>query len=272
MSLSAVPSRAGKNYNNRIMSSRVYQTEAIIIKKIKFGEADRLLTLFTPGLGKMRAIAKGAMRPKSKLGGNVELLTHSLLMLARGRNLDIITQAQAINNFMPIRDNLELISCGFYISELIDTLTEENVEDHELFDLLLNALNDLAASMEVDRVLRYFELRLLDHLGYRPQVQKCANCGRDLLPEVNYFSPVQGGALCRECGYPDMSARILSINALKVLRFWLQCDYATASRVKLNHELMKELKALMRENVKFVLEKQLKSMDWLDELSAGDTK
>src|SRR5512137_2036549 len=114
------------------MTERVYQTEGIIIKRHKFGEADRLLTLFTADYGKIRAIAKGAMRPKSKLGGNVELLTHSQLMVARGRNLDIITQAQAIDNFLPIRDSLELMSCGFYLSELVDTFTEESVEDREM--------------------------------------------------------------------------------------------------------------------------------------------
>ena len=250
------------------MTVRVYQTEGIIIKRHKFGEADRLLTLFTADYGKVRAIAKGAMRPKSKLGGNVELLTHSQLMLARGRNLDIITQAQAIDNFLPIRDNLELMSCGFYLSELVDTFTEESVEDREMFDLFLNTLRELSAAMDGERILRYFELRLLSHLGYRPQLQRCSNCGKQLQQETNYFSPAQGGALCRDCGYPDMGAKTLSVNALKVLRLWLKCDFETARRVKLNNELTREIKNLMRENVKYVLEKQLKSIEWMDKLAA----
>jgi DNA repair protein RecO (recombination protein O) len=250
------------------MTSRVYQTEGIIIKKHKFGEADRLLTVFTADHGKIRAIAKGAMRPKSKLGGNVELLTHSLLMLARGRNLDIITQAQVIENFLPMRDSLELMSCGFYLSELVDTFTEESVEDRRLFDLFLNTLRELASAREGDRILRYFELRFLSQLGYRPQLQKCSNCGKELQPEANYFSPPQGGALCRDCGYPEASARTLSLNALKVLRLWLKCDFATACRVKMNADLTREIKNLMRDNVKYVLEKQLKSIEWMDKLAS----
>ncbi len=247
---------------------RSYQTEAIIIKRTKFSEADRLLTLFTLDCGKVRAIAKGSRKPGSKLGGNVELLAHSQLMLARGRNLDIITQAQAIDNFLPVRESLELMSAGFYLSELMDNFTEENVEDRELFTLLLNTLRQLSETGDMERLLRYFELRLLSHLGYRPQFQKCANCGRELQAEVNYFNPAQGGALCRECGYPDMGAKVLSVNALKVLRLWLQCDYATASRVKLSSELTNEIKSLLRENIKYVLEKQLKSIDWMDRLGA----
>ena len=199
------------------MTSRVYQTEAIIIKRHKFGEADRLITLFTSDFGKVRAIAKGAMRPKSKLGGNVELLSYSQLMLARGRNLDIITQAQAIDNFLPIRDSLELMSAGFYLTELVDAFTEENVEDRELFSLFLNTLKEMAGSSDMERALRYFELRLLSHMGYRPQLQKCANCSRQLEPEANYYSPHQGGALCRECGYPDMSARTMARTAEVVI-------------------------------------------------------
>lgn len=250
------------------MTSRVYQTQGIIIKKRKFGEADRLLTIFTADYGKVRAIAKGAMRPKSKLGGNVELLTHSQLMLARGRNLDIITQAQVVDNFLPIRDSLELMSCGFYLSELVDTFTEESVEDREMFDLFLSTLKELAEAREGDRILRYFELRLLSHLGYHPQLLRCANCRKELQPETNYFSPEQGGVLCRECGYPDIGARTISVNALKVLRLWLQCDFDTARRVKLTGELTREIKSLMRENIKYVLEKQLKSIDWMDKLAA----
>jgi DNA repair protein RecO (recombination protein O) len=250
-------------------SSRVYQTAGIIIKRSKFSEADRLLTIFTSGYGKVRAIAKGAMRPGSRLGGNVELLTHSQLMLARGRSLDIVTQAQAVDTFLAVRDSLELMSCGFYLCELVDTFTEENVEDPEIYNLFLSTLRELDEARDGERILRYFELRLLGHLGYRPQLQKCANCGSPLQQEVNYFSPAQGGALCRPCGYPDMAARTLSVNALKVLRLWQQSGFETASRVKLTTELTREIKNLMRDNVRYVLERQLKSIAWLDTL-AGD--
>jgi DNA repair protein RecO (recombination protein O) len=252
------------------MAARVYRTTGIIIKRYKFGEADRLLAIFTADHGKLRAIAKGAMRPGSKLGGNVELLMHSQLMLARGRNLDIVTQAQALDTFLPMRDSLELMSCGFYLSELVDSFTEENVEDRELFELLLDTLRRLTETGDGERMVRFFELRLLGHLGYTPQLQKCANCNRVLQPEPNYFNPAQGGVLCRECGYSDMSARTISVNALKVLRLWQRSDMETAGRVKLGAELARELKGILRENVRYLLEKQLKSIEWLDRL-AGDS-
>jgi DNA repair protein RecO (recombination protein O) len=252
------------------MSARVYRTTGIIIKRHKFGEADRLLTIFTADCGKVRAIAKGAMRPRSKLGGNVELLTHSQLVLARGRNLDIVTQAQALDIFLPMRDSLELMSCGFYLAELVDNFTEENVEDRDMFGLFLDTLRELSETGDGERIVRYFELRLLGHLGYSPQLHKCANCNKMLQPETNYYNPAQGGVLCRECGYPDMSASTISVNALKVLRLWQRSDVDTAGRVKLNAELTREIKGILRYNVRYVLEKQLKSIEWMDRLANGN--
>ncbi|MDD5648682.1 MAG: DNA repair protein RecO, partial [Dehalococcoidia bacterium] len=121
-----------------------------------------------------------------------------------------------------------------------------------------------------ERMVRFFELRLLGHLGYTPQLQKCANCDRNLQPETNYYNPAQGGVLCRECGYSDMSAGTISVNAQKVLRLWQRSDIATAGRVKLSTELAREIKGILRDNVRYLLEKQLKSIDWLDRL-AGDS-
>ena len=245
---------------------RVYQTEAIIIKRIKLGEADRILTLYTPELGKLKAVAKGTRRPQSKLGGHVELLTHSRLMLARGRNLDIITQAQTINNFLPIKDDLERISRGLYIAELVDSFTGEHSEDRRLFDLVLEVLQQLSQFNDFELVLRYFELHLLDHLGYRPQLQQCTECNLSLKPEANFFSPNHGGVLCHNCGFHEPAAHPISLNALKVLRLWQNCDYTTARRVKIKRELATELEQLMREYIKYLLEKQLKSTAWLDKL------
>lgn len=245
---------------------RVYQTEAIIIKRTKLGEADRILTLYTPQLGKLKAVAKGTRRPQSKLGGHVELLTHSRLMLARGRNLDIVTQAQTINNFLPIKDSLERISFALYIAELVDCFTGEHIEDRQLFDLLLDTLHELSQAKNSEVILRYFELRLLDNLGYRPQLKECTECSLPLRPEANFFSPSLGGVLCPDCGYHEPTARPLSLNALKVLRLWQDCSYVTAKRVRLNPELASELEQVMREYIKYLLERQLKSTAWLDKL------
>ncbi len=247
-------------------SPRVYQTEAIVIRRTDLGEADRILTLYTRDLGKIRAVAKGVRRPQSKLGGHVELLTHSRLMLARARNLDIVTQAQTITNFLPLKEDLERTASGLYLAELVDAFTAERAEEPALFDLVLEILAHLAQSTRTDIVLRYSELRLLAQVGYRPELEHCGDCKAPLQPRTNFFSPVHGGVLCHSCGYHEPQARPLSLNALKVLRFWQKCDFATAEKVRLDVGLAAELEAVLQEYIRCLLERQLKSATWLEKL------
>lgn len=259
-------------------TSRNYQTQGIILKQTKLGEFDKIVTIYTPEFGKLRAVAKGACRPKSKLGGNVEPLTHSLMLLARGRNLDIITQSQTINGFLGLKSDLWRMACGLYILELIDSFTVEAGENRPLFDLLLDTLNQLSKPDSNEIILRYFELHLLHYLGYRPQLRRCVNCDSPLKPVVNFFSPSKGGLLCPPCNseenhrYEQIEAKSLksclplSVGALKVLRLWQSCDYATARRVRAKPELSWELEQVLYQYIGYILQRELKSLAWLIKL------
>ncbi len=243
-----------------------YQTPAIIIKQSRIGEADRIVTIYTPGLGKLRAIAKGACRPGSRLGGNVVPLTYCSMMLAKGRNLDIITQSQTIDAFPALKNDLRRMALGLYTLELVDSSTLENSENSPLFDLLLNTLRWLCQSENDRTVVRYFELHFLHHLGYRPQLRRCVNCNCLLNPVTNSFSYSQGGILCPDCNQKGPTSCPLSVDALKVLRLWQGCDYSTASRVKVGPKLSLELKQVMQGYIRHLLQGEVKSMTWLDEL------
>ena len=245
---------------------RNYQTEAIIIKKTKLGEADRILTLYTPRLGKIRAVAKGVRRPRSKMSGHLELLTHSLVSLARGRNLDTITGSQTINSFFTLKSNLGLTSCALYATELIDQFTADNIEDYPLFQLLLETLQRLCQASSNELVLRYFEMHLLDKVGYRPQLRRCVSCRSTLEPIINSFCPSAGGILCPNCSQSQPLTHPLSVNAQKVLRLLQDSDYSTASRLKMNRELSRQLEAVMRQYIRYLLEREVKSATWLDTL------
>lgn len=245
---------------------RNYQTEAVIIKKTKLGEADRILTLYTPDLGKIQAVARGVRRPKSKLAGHLELLTHSLVSLARGRNLDTITGSQAINSFLPLKSDLELTSYALYVTELVNQFTVDHIENRPLFQLFLETMEQLCQTGDRELVLRYFELHLLNEVGYRPQLQQCVVCHQPLKPVTNSFCPSAGGMLCPNCRQSQPLTHLLSVNALKVLR-WLQSgNYGTISQLRMNRELSHELEAVMRDYLKYLLEREVKSAAWLDTL------
>ena len=245
---------------------RTYQTEAIIIKKTKLGEADRILTLYTPDLGKIQAVAKGVRRPRSKLAGHLELLTHSLVSLARGRNLDTIIGSQTINSFLPLKSDLKLTAYALYLAELVNQFTADHMENRPLFHLLLETMQELCQAANSDLLLRYFEMHLLNEVGYRPQLQQCVICHQPLQPVINSFSASAGGLLCPNCRFSEPFAYPLSVNAQKVLRLLQDGDWTLVSRLKLTPELSFELESVMRHYLRYLLERELKSIAWLDTL------
>ena len=247
---------------------RTYQTEAIIIKKTKLGEAARILTLYTPHLGKIQAVAKGVRRPRSKMAGHLELLTHSQLSLVRGRNIDTITGTQTINSFLPLKSDLELSSCALYATELVNQFAAADVEDHPVFQLLLATMQRLSQGDNSDLVLRYFELQLLSEVGFRPQLEQCVACHKPLKEATNSFSPGAGGMVCSSCRPTQPFAYPLSWEAQKALRSLQSGDYESVSRLKLEPELSHQLAVVIRNYIRYLLERDVKSAAWLDSLKA----
>jgi DNA repair protein RecO (recombination protein O) len=245
---------------------RVYKTEAIVLRQRKLGEADKIVTLYTPNYGKLEAVGKGVRRPKSRLAGHLEVLTYTSVMLAQGRNLDVVTQAQAIEVFAPLRDDLERLSRALYAAELVDRFSPEGAESYHIFQLLLTTLRRLAGDAGGDIALRHFEMQLLDLTGFRPQLQRCLGCQRSLTPVPNYFSPAAGGVLCPSCGSGAISSRPLSVNAVKVLRVLQGGSFGDILRVRIGPPLAREIEFHLRAYVIHVLERDVRSAAFIDRL------
>ena len=243
---------------------RLYRTEAIILRRQDFGEADKLLTLYTPGLGKMRVLAKGVRKPKSRKGGHVELFTHSNLLLAKGRGLDIVTQAETIHSFLPIRRELLRTSYAYYAAELLDKFTEEGEENRSLFDLFMDALLWLSDAEDLNLALRYFELHLLDYVGYRPQLFQCLRCARLIESAESFFNYGLGGLLCPRCGKGERGSREVSPQVLAILRHLQTKDYAVCHRLRIDQAVHEELETLLRRYIVYLLERKLKSIDFIN--------
>jgi DNA repair protein RecO (recombination protein O) len=240
-------------------STHLIRTEAVVLRRHDLGEADRIITLYTAHHGKLRAVAKGVRRPTSKLGGHLELFTHSQILLARGRNLDIITQVETVSPFLGLREDLWRASQAYYVAELIDRMTEDRSENYALFRLLVATLDRLATARRADQAIRVYELQALDLLGYRPELRHCVKCRQLLDADALAFSSLDGGTLCRTCQASSTSARALSANALKVLRLYQTGDWSTVSRLRLDEALRSELEQVLHEYVRYVAETQFKS-------------
>jgi DNA repair protein RecO (recombination protein O) len=248
------------------MRERIYRTEAVVIRRSDFGEADRLLTLITP-MGKRRVVAKGARKTTSRLAGHIELFTHAGLLLAVGRNLDIVTQSTILHSFDTLRGDLRRIGAAYYVAELIDRLIEEEDENRPAFELLVATLAALDTTNNIDLALRFYELRLLGFLGYRPQLYHCAVCQETLTEATNRFSSMAGGALCQRCAQADRSAVPMSLSAFKLLRFLQAQPLEAIERLNISSNTREEVEKLLRSYIRRILERDLKSVTFLEEIS-----
>lgn len=260
---------------------RTYRTEAIVLRRKDIGEADRILTLLTPGGGKVRVVAKGIRKPRSRKAGHLELFTRTKLLLAVSRDLDIVTQAEVIEPYRPLREDLLRSAYAGYMVELLDRFTPDNQENPELYDLLALGLEWAATARDLALAARAYELHLLSAAGFQPQLYRCVVCGKALLPEDQFFSPHGGGVICAACGAPppppDRAAAPppaeahhvrsgwlpLSLAALKLLRFTQSNPYPKVAALTISVRTAAEVEHLMARYITILLERQLKSVEFL---------
>lgn len=238
---------------------RTYRTEAVILRRQNLGEADRLVTLFAPAHGKLRSIAKGVRRPGSKKAGHLEPFTRSRLLLARGRELDIITQAETIDAFASMRQDLARLGQASVAIELIDRFGVQEAESGEMYQLLVRTLERLDREADPEMALRYFQVRLLDLVGYRPELGRCANCGKEARPEDQFFSAMEGSLLCARCGPNRGDARPISLRALKVFRHYQRHPYELASQPQVSSPIARELEGILESYLSHLLERELRA-------------
>lgn len=242
-----------------------YSAEAIVLHRVSLGETDRIVTLLTLGRGKLHAVAKGSRRPGGRFGGASELFTRSRLLLAEGRNLDIVTQCEVLESFMGLRSDLSLLARATYLCELVDCLLEEREPDDDVFHLLETALHLLVHSgVWPDVVVHAFELRLMSLRGYAPVLESCAKCGGALPRRRGGFSPSLGGALCPACRYSVSDALGLGAEGLQWLRRLAVDDPVGLVGQTPAPEAIRDVNRCLRRFVRYHVDRDLKSAEFLE--------
>jgi DNA repair protein RecO (recombination protein O) len=174
----------------------LYRDEALVVRTLRLGEADRIVTLVTPEHGKVRAVAKGVRRTKSRIGARLEPLCHVSLLAWHGRELDVVTQVETLDAFRPVRDDLALLAQALTMLEVADQVAVERHPMEAVFTLLVRALRTLERTAS-PAVLGAFCWKLLVAEGVGPVADRCARCGAD--GQLVAFDPGEGGFLCRGC-------------------------------------------------------------------------
>jgi DNA repair protein RecO (recombination protein O) len=248
---------------------RSFRASAVVLRHSDWGEADRLLTLYTRDQGMVRALAKGARKVTSRKAGHLQPFTHITVQFAKGRDLLIVTQVETVNAFLPLHDDLEKTGYAAYVVELLLRFSyEEEGANPSIFRLLVETLGRIEKEAEAWLAVRYYEMRLLDAVGFRPQLFECAQCGREILAEDQFFSFSAGGVICSRCGGGLPNLTKISLEALKYLRHFQRSSYRDASRAQPSLEVKKEAEALMQEYFTYLLERKLNTPGFIKRIKS----
>ena len=201
----------------------LYREHGVVLRTIKLGEADRIVTFLTAGRGKVRAVAKGVRKTKSRFGSRLEPMVHVSLLMYEGRELDIVTQAETVEYFKVVREDLDRLTKAQSLLEAADQVAQEGHANARLYQMLLGGLRALAAHDSPMLVPAFF-LKLLAAEGFHPVLDRCVSCGRD--DGLVAFDQVEGGVLCAPCAGGG-SVRV-SGEALALVRAVLGGDLGTA--------------------------------------------
>lgn len=243
-----------------------FKTQGIVIKRMNYGEADRILTILTERFGKVKAIAKGVRKTKSRLAGSLEPFMLLDLQLYEGKTFYIVTGSIIEKEFVEIHNNLQKTSQAFYVGEIIDKIILEGQKVNMTFEIFTEALEEIEQSGN-EFLLRIFELKIIEASGFKPELYQCIHCKEKITPVDNFWDSVEGGLICRSCQQKFLHGKKISDDLIKILRLIDNRQYQILNKIKPKKELEKEAETVLSEYIKSILERDLKSKSFLNLVS-----
>ncbi len=235
-------------------------TKGIVLMENNLGDYDKMITLLTPGLGKIRCAAKGARRPKSLLMAGSQFLCFADYSLYKGGDTYNLNSCETIEFFYNIRTDLDKYKYAVHITKIIIDVTNENENCFRTLQLFLNTLYTISETEKnLDLVLAIFKVRLMCILGYRPNVEKCSNCG--ISEDIKYFSIKENGVKCSSCGKQDKGAIEILTATYDALRFIAIAPAKKLFSFNIPEDSIKELEIISKLYLNDKLEKEYKLED-----------
>ncbi len=245
---------------------RIYRTEAIVLSRFDMGETDRVFTLLTRDRGKIRAVAKGARRPTSKLAPSLDYFNRCRFMLSKGRDLDVITSVDVVERHETLGERVTAFSHACHLAELTGRMVPDGQDVPEVYQLLSAALTELERPGEPWVLARWYEMALLAVTGYRLELYRCAHCGNALLAEPNMLGIQTGGVLCPNCWPNDPNGRVMSVNVQKILRSLDRNGMGEVRRITVDPILANEIEATLALYMRSIAERDFSSLRVLREI------
>ena len=248
----------------------IRSTEALVIGSFNLIEADRIITLYTREFGKIKVVAKGIKSLKSKFGSSLETLTYLNIIYVEkeGRDLQYIRQADTIESHDFLRQNLNKLTAALYVVELVQHLIEigEEGDFAGIFSLILKVLESLGNCNDIDSILRIFEIRILNILGFGPVLTHCICCNCEFYKGRWFFSAHIGGLICLHCISKVNDQMFISQGGVMFLRKALTIDQNKIARLHLVRSSKEEIDCILHKYILYQVQKELKSYPFLAKL------
>ncbi len=246
-----------------MLPSRLHTCESLILRSRDHREADRILTLLTPDLGRLDVLARGARKPASRKSGKVEPFMLVRIQLQQSKFLPFVGEVQLLNPFQGCRESLQAIVASSYACELVYNLTVEGEESdlaEEVFGSLITVLTEIDAEPDrPDLPLCWLELHMLSAAGFEPALEFCVGCGAEARPEPWGFSVAEGGILCPDCLGAMPGGRPLPLEVFKILRFLQRSTWEQVRARRVAQPALSEARSIMREYLNHTLERPLRT-------------
>lgn len=242
------------------------KTEGIVLRTRDLGEADKIITLYSFGRGKISALGKGVKKTKSRLAFLTHPFSYANYLLFQGKTFYTITQGEIIQSHRELREDLWKMAYATYFCELVDLGTEEEQPNEAIFQLLLQAFLLLSRGENLPLFSRFFELRFLVFSGYRPELEKCVFCQQQISGHSLKFSALQGGILCPRCHNEDRYGINISRETLEVMKTMLRWEASQLKNLRVSSMAVKELEKILKNYLKYYLPFQPKSLSFLESL------
>lgn len=229
----------------------------IILAENNVGDFDKMLTMLTPGVGKISCVAKGARRPKSALLAGTQLFCFGEYLMYKGTETYHINSVETIEVFYNIRTDLDKLKYAIHINKIIQDVTEENQNCYKILQLFLNTLYMISeTNQDLDFILSVFKLRLLCILGFTPNVQKCTNCQET--EKLVAFSIKDNGMKCENCSKLDKSCIAMNQSTQNAIKFCVTAPAKKLFSFSLKDESLEEFKLIAKLYFNQKLEKEYK--------------